>query len=118
MTRRPISFSVFRKFSTILTPKRVNGLCSVCCIIHICKALRHLKKNNLAPTAKKEELLNLSSFSVKSSTLPEGWPCSAILRKGDSMSQSSSLMRVGSNAQEGNNGMFRISQHILLLLNL
>ena len=55
----------------------------------------------IAPIGKKEDYLNLTSFSIQAGTIPDGWPSIDILKSGSTLSQSHLIS--GGHNQHGEN---------------
>lgn len=63
---------------------------------------------NVEPIVKKENYLNLSSYSIKTGTIPDGWPLAEMLKIGNVVSRSHLLIEGGSQSQENIQCMIQV----------
>lgn len=71
---------------------------------------------NVEPIVKKEDYLNLSSYSIKTQTIPDGWPLAEMLKIGNVLSRSHLSIEDGSQSQENIQCMIQVVQQIYVII--
>ena len=105
MMRFLTSLNVFRNPMTTLMTNYVAGLCSVRCAVlyRLNNLLIQKKKKIVAPIAKREDFVNLTSFSIEVETLPKEWPLATMLRNSSSPSSSPLSIEAEGHGQTNHN---------------
>ena len=105
MKPHPSLSNIYRPTSTTLTLTCAVGSCLVSLLVHLHKLNQTLKKK-IDPVAKKEDYINLSSFSIEEGSIPADWPLAALLEPDVAHSLEALSIESATRPQEEGNSSF------------